>query len=136
MPKEGPRIKLAISFPTTKNQELTQFPCVQVAWNILLESSQRGYNFASNFISIENLHAKLWGPKVAWVLTLAISEQNVIWMWASWVATKYTIKGKVVASPMSRLWWVLWVRVCPWLILTPKVLQLCMWAMDYSSTNS
>jgi hypothetical protein len=25
----------------------------------------------------------------------------------------------------SEPWWVLWIRVCPWLILTPKVLQLC-----------
>jgi len=32
-----------------------------------------GYNFASNLISIEGLHAKLWGPKVTRVLTLAIS---------------------------------------------------------------
>ncbi len=46
-------------------------------------------------------------------------------MWASWRGNKYTIRGKVVASPKSMLWWVLWVRVCPWLILTPKVFQLC-----------
>jgi hypothetical protein len=46
-------------------------------------------------------------------------------MWASWRGTKYTIRGKVVASPKSRLWWVLWVRVCPWLVLEPKVFQLC-----------
>jgi len=33
-----------------------------------------GYNFALNLISIKGLHAKLWGPKVARVLTLAISR--------------------------------------------------------------
>jgi hypothetical protein len=32
---------------------------------------------------------------------------------------------KVVASPKSGPWWVLWVRGCPWLVLAPKVLQLC-----------
>jgi hypothetical protein len=32
-----------------------------------------GYNFASNFISIRGWHAKLWGPKVMGVPTLAIS---------------------------------------------------------------
>jgi hypothetical protein len=31
------------------------------------------YNFALDFISIEGLHTKLWGPKVAGFLTLGIS---------------------------------------------------------------
>ncbi len=33
----------------------------------------KGYNFALDFISIRGLHTKLWGPKVARVLTLGIS---------------------------------------------------------------
>jgi hypothetical protein len=45
-------------------------------------------------------------------------------MWASWRGTKYTVKGKVVASPKSKPWWVLWIQVCPWFVLAPKVLQL------------
>ncbi len=32
-----------------------------------------GYKFASDLISIRGLHAKLWRPKVAIILTLAIS---------------------------------------------------------------
>jgi len=35
---------------------------------------EKGYNFASNLISIGSLHAKLWGPKVSRVLTLGISR--------------------------------------------------------------
>ncbi len=31
----------------------------------------------------------------------------------------------MVASPKSRPWWVLWVRVCSWFVLASKVLQLC-----------
>jgi hypothetical protein len=31
-----------------------------------------GYNFTSNLISIEGLHTKLWGPKVAGLPTLGI----------------------------------------------------------------
>jgi hypothetical protein len=31
------------------------------------------YNFASKFISIEGLHAKLWAPKVAKILDVGIS---------------------------------------------------------------
>jgi hypothetical protein len=94
------------------------------------------YNFALDLISIGGLHTKLWGPKVVEVPTSGISglpldshlgvlRQNAIWMWASWRGIKYTIRGKVVTPLNSRSWWVLWVRVCPWLVLTPKVLQLC-----------
>ncbi len=35
-----------------------------------------------------------------------------------------SIRGKVVASFKFGLWWVLWIRVCPWLIRAPKVFQL------------
>jgi hypothetical protein len=38
-------------------------------------------------------------------------ERKVIWMWAPWRGPKYTIRGKVVASPKSGPWWVLCVRV-------------------------
>jgi hypothetical protein len=78
------------------------------------------------------MHTKLWGLKVTRAPTFGISglpfgspEQNVIWMWASWRGTKYTIRGKVMASPKSGPWWILWIRVCPWLVLTPKELQPC-----------
>jgi hypothetical protein len=37
-PKERSGIKLAIWFLITKSRESTQFPCVQVAWDITLES--------------------------------------------------------------------------------------------------
>jgi hypothetical protein len=29
-------------------------------------------------------------------------DKNVIWMWALWRGTKYTIRGKVVAFPQVR----------------------------------
>jgi len=56
-----------------------------------------------------------------WDSHLGVPRQNAIWMWASWKGTEYTIKGKVVASPKSEPWWVLWVRICPWFVLAPKV---------------
>jgi hypothetical protein len=87
-----------------------------------------GYNFASDLISIGGFHTKLWDPKVVGVPTFAISGlqgQSAIWIWASWKGTKYNIRGKVVASPKFRSWWVLWVWGCPWLVLTPKLLQQC-----------
>jgi hypothetical protein len=41
-PKERSGVKLIIWLPTTRSRELTWFPCVQVACNTSLESSQRG----------------------------------------------------------------------------------------------
>jgi len=72
-PKERPGVKLAIWLPTTKNQESTRFPCMQVACHLPLESSRQGYNFALDLISIGGLHTKLWGSKITRVPTLAIS---------------------------------------------------------------
>ncbi len=131
-PKERPRVKLAIWLPIIKSQESTWFPCVKVACNILLESSQRGlqlcfrphlnWRFAHKVMgpqshgspNFENFGTPIW-----------VSGQNVIWMWASWRGTEYTIRGEVVASPKSGSWWILWIQGCPWFILAPKVLQLC-----------
>jgi len=76
-------------------------------WKALDEA----YNCALYLISIRGLHTKLWGPKIIKVPTLGISRlpfgspgTNAIWMWASWIGTKYTIRGKVVASPKSGPW--------------------------------
>ncbi len=84
----------------------------------------KGYNFGLNLIVIRGLHTKLWRPKVARVPTLA-TGQKTIWMRFSQRGAEYTIWGKVVASLESGLWWVLWVWGCPWLVLAPKVFQLC-----------
>ncbi len=87
----------------------------------------KGYNFASDLTSIEGLKIKLWSSKVAKVpiliilgLPLGSSEQNDIRVLAPWPSTKCTIRGKVVASPRSKLWWILWVRVCLWLVRALK----------------
>jgi hypothetical protein len=71
-PKERPEVKLIVWLLTIKSPESTQLPCVKVACHIPLKSS-RQYNFASDLISIKDLHTKLCGPKVAGVLTLGIS---------------------------------------------------------------
>ncbi len=90
--------------------------CAKYCWKALND----GYNFVLNFTSIKGLHTKLWAPKVTWVL-----GQNDIWVHVLCSSTEYTIRGKVVAFPKFGMWWVLWVRVCPWLIRAPKVFQLC-----------
>jgi hypothetical protein len=48
-----------------------------------------------------------------------------IWMPPPPRAAEYTIRGKVVASPQVRVVVSLVCPCCPWLVLAPKVLQLC-----------
>jgi hypothetical protein len=96
-------------------------------WKVL----DKGYNFALDLTSIGGLHTKLQASKVVKVSILGISGlplgslgQNDIWVLTLWPSTKYTIRGKVVASPKFGLCWVLWVHVCSWLVHAPKVFQL------------
>ncbi len=42
--------------------------------------------------------------------------------------TKYTIKGKVMASPKSGSWWILWICVCSWFVRASK-------CCNYALTN-
>jgi len=96
------------------------------------KSLDKGYNFSLNLTSIEGLYKKLWASKHMGVLNfgnfetpkLGVLRQNDIWVQALWPSTKNNIRGKVVASPKFRPWWVLWVCVCTWLIRAPKMLQL------------
>jgi hypothetical protein len=126
-PKEGLKVKLAIWLPTNKSQESTQFPCMQMAYDISLKSSRQGLQLCFRPHLNQRSTRKIMGPQSRESPNFGnfVLRQNDIWMWASWRGTKYTIKGKVVVSPKSGPWWVLWVRVCMWLILTPKVLKLC-----------
>jgi hypothetical protein len=76
-----------------------------------LETFDEGYNFALNLISIRDLHAKLWGSKVAGVPTLTISGLPLRSLGTKshldvgpMGSHKVYYKGKVVASPKSRPW--------------------------------
>jgi hypothetical protein len=62
-PKERPRIKLAIWFLTTKSQESLQFPCVQVACNILLKSFGRGLQLCFRAHLNRKFAHKVMGPQ-------------------------------------------------------------------------
>jgi hypothetical protein len=86
----------------------------------------KGYNFALDLL-IKGLHAKLWAPKVVEVLIVGISglpfgSPKTKWHLSVGPMARHIVyyKGKVVASPKSKPWWVLWVHVCPWLVRAPK----------------
>jgi hypothetical protein len=130
-PKEGPRVKLAIWLPTIKSRKSSQFLCVQVVCDIPLESFWRGLQLCLRFHLNQRFAHKVMGaqscesPNYGNFGHLGVPRQNNIWVLVSWVSTKYIIRGKVMAFPKPGPWWVLWVWVCPWLVLAPKVFQLC-----------
>jgi len=115
--------------PTTKSQESTRPRCVKMECDTPLESSQLGLQVC--FIPHPNPRSE---QKVMnsqnpgspnrnsfgtppW--SLGVPRQIAIRMWVPRSNAKNTIWGKVVASPESGPWWVLWVRSCPWLVLAP-----------------
>ncbi len=91
-----------------------------------------GYNFALDFISIGGLHAKLWGPKVAGVPTLAISglpfgsPRTKCHLDVGLVKRhKIYYKGEGGGFLQVRAVVSLVSLNCPWFVLAPKVFQLC-----------
>jgi len=103
--------------------------CATYRWRDL----DKVYNFSLDLISIGGLHAKLWGPKVMGDLILGISRlpfgslETKCHLDVGLMErhTVYYKGGKWWLPPKFGLWWVLWVRVCSWLVLAPKVFQLC-----------
>jgi hypothetical protein len=100
--------------------------------DIPLESLNEGYNFAIDLISIEGLHAKLCCPKVAGVLTLAIlgfplgNPETKNHLDVSPVGShKVYYKGEGDGFPQIQAVMSLVNSSRSWLVLAPKVLQLC-----------
>jgi hypothetical protein len=97
-------------------------------WKALNE----GYNFALDLISIQGLHAKLWAPKVTGVPTLAISGfpfgslETKCHLDVGLVERhKVYYKKEGGGFPQVRAMVSLVSPSCLWLVLAPKVLQLC-----------
>jgi hypothetical protein len=88
----------------------------------LLETLSQSKVCTQSYKAPKSRESQLWEFRDS---HLRVRGQNDIWMWASWRGTKYTIKGKVMASPKSEPWWVLWVWVYSWLVLAPILFKLC-----------
>jgi len=130
-PKEGPIIKLPISLSITKSFKSPYFLTCRWRATYYWKALDKGYNFALDLTWIEGLHTKLWASKVAGdpilgISGLAFGNPETKWHLGAGPVAKHKeyYKGKVVASPKSGLWWVLWVRVCSWLVRAPKMFQL------------
>jgi hypothetical protein len=107
-----------------------------LAWNWRAiyhwKALDRGYNFALDLIAIEGLHVKLWGPKVVEVPVVGISgfplrsprtkcHLDVVPVGRR----KEYYKGEGDGFPQVRAMVSLMSPSCPWLVLAPKVFQLC-----------
>jgi hypothetical protein len=133
--KERSGVKLPIWLRSLKVDNRPYFLACRWRATYRWKDVEKGYNFATNLTSIGGLHTKLWNPKIAkipiskfWEFQdshLGVPGQNDIWVLAPWLSTKNIIRWKVVASPKSGPWWVLWVYVCLWFVHAPEVLWLC-----------
>ncbi len=70
---------------------------------------------------------------------LKVVGQNDIWVQAPWLGIENTIRGKLMASPKSKPWWILWVahglsmhQKCSNYALTNLLFGLCrsVWIID------
>jgi hypothetical protein len=124
-PKERSRVKLAIWLLTTKSRKSTWFPYVQVAWDMSLESSWRGLQICLKTHLNRRFVNKFMGPqsrKSPNFGNLDVSFGTKCHLDVGFVKKHIVYyKGKVAVSPKFGPWWVLWVQVCLWLVLTPKM---------------
>ncbi len=131
-PKEGPGVKLAIWLLTTKNRELTRFPCVQMACDISLESTRRRLQFHFR----PHLHRKsarnVMVPQSCGNPNFGNFKTPT---WESWDQNHLDVgpmercriydKEEGGGFPQVQAVVSLVCPSCPWLVLAPKVLQLC-----------
>jgi hypothetical protein len=91
-----------------------------------------GYNFDLDLISIRGLHAKLWAPKVAgvpivWILRFPLGSPDTKCHLNVGLVERHRVyyKGEGGGFPQVQAMVSLVSPSCSWLVLAPKVLQLC-----------
>jgi hypothetical protein len=135
-PKEGLEVKLAIWIPTTKVANRFDFlTCKWRATYCWKKISKRATTLLSTSFK-SNVYTQSYVPPKFWEFqfkefrdsNLGHLGQNDIWVLAPWPNIKNTVRGKVVATPKTRSWWVLWICVCPWFVHAPK-------CSNYTLTN-
>jgi hypothetical protein len=113
-----------------RNQPLpdVRFKTATRRWKVLDES----YNFALDCIAIQGLFAKVWGSKVLGVpfgailgLPLGSPGKNNHLHVGPMESHRIYYKGEGGGFPQVRAMVSLVCPCCPWLVLTPRVLQLC-----------
>jgi hypothetical protein len=130
--KEGPGVKLAVWLPTTKSRESTRSRRALRECNTAFEISWRGLQVwfklrpdqRSGWEAMMSQSPESPKPGQFRDSTLGVSGKSVIRMQLWWRGTDNTIRRMVVAPPESGPWCVMWVRVSPWLVLTPNACRM------------
>jgi len=115
-PKEGAGSRIASLTPDQKKSGID--PIYLVADNVT-HTIEKFLTRATTSLQTalrSKVYSKSYGAPKSWESRLArfwdshagvlreSRERKAIWMWAPWRAAKYSIKGKVVASPKSGPW--------------------------------
>ncbi len=131
-PKERARVKLAIWLPTTKSWELTQFPCVQATCDISLKSSWQGLHLCFKLhrdqrFAQEVMHLQSCGVPVVGISGHPLGSLGTKSHLDVALVESYRVycKGEGGGFPQVRAVVSFVCPNCPWLVLTPKVFQLC-----------
>jgi hypothetical protein len=130
--KERPGVKLTIWLLTTKSQESTRFTCVQVTCHIPLESSWRGLQLCFrphiNQRSIEKVIGlqSCESPKFGNFGTPTWESRDKM-PFGCGPMERHRVYYKGEGGGFPQVWAVVSLvsQSCPWLVLAPKVLQLC-----------
>jgi hypothetical protein len=135
-PKEGPGVELPAVrqfwLPTIKSQESTRSTWLQTTCHIPLESSRRELQLcfrphcdrssAQEVMRPQSPGSPSWRdsgspaglPGEKSHLDAGLMERHIVYY-----------KGEGGGFPKFEPCWVKWIQGCPWLVLAPKVLQLC-----------
>jgi len=131
-PKERSGVKLAIWLLTIKSRELTQFLCVQMACDILLKSSWGGLQLCFRLHLNKRFRSKVMAPQSCGSLNLGnfgtpTSESLDKCHLDVGPMGSHKVYYKGEGGGFPQVWRVvnLVSLSCPWLVLAPKVFQLC-----------
>jgi len=131
-PKEGPRVKLPIWLPTRKSRESTRFICLKTTCNIPLESSRRELqlclrpNFNQRFFrKVMGLQNRRSPNCRDFGIPTQESRERKAPDVSSVASHKVYYKGEGGGFPQVRAVVNLVCPCCSWLVLAPRVLQLC-----------
>jgi hypothetical protein len=130
--KEGPGVKLPVWLPTIKSRESTRSLRALGKCDTALESSLRGLQVWFRLHPDRRSEGEAMmsqspeSPKLGQFRdsTLGVPRQTTTWVWVRRSNAGNTIGRMVVTSLESGPWCVMWVRVSPWLVLTPNACRM------------
>jgi len=135
-PKEGPGVKLAVWLPTRKSQESTRFTWLQTMCHKLLESSRQKLQlffrphfdprFARKVMGLQSPGSPSWRDfgTPTWE-SRGSPRRKKPFGCGPVERSRVYYKGEGGGFPQVRAMVNLVCPCCPWLVLAPKVFQLC-----------